>query len=120
MSHHCKSPVVFFLSATSVTQEGGEAELLGRPWMGSYHFAEIPLVMGTYSNYRGQSTAFETQLSETMQDLWLTFAKNPKDGLIAKGWPAVVVNGSAMTLGVDGVVTSTQRISVIDAECSSL
>lgn len=37
--------------------------------------------MGTDSDYRSNSTAFETQLSEKMQDLWLAFAQNPKTGL---------------------------------------
>lgn len=91
-----------------------------RPWIGSFHFAEIPLVTGTHPNYRGNSTAFEYKLSETMQDLWLAFAKDPTSGLTAKGWPQLTTDGSLLALGVKDVLRQVKKISAVDQVCASL
>ncbi|OMP84398.1 Para-nitrobenzyl esterase [Diplodia seriata] len=55
------------------------------PWMGAFHCSELPLVFGTHSNYRGNSTPFEYAVSERMQDLWLEFAKDPSS--FSQHWP---------------------------------
>lgn len=91
-----------------------------RPWVGSFHFAEIPLVTGTHPNYRGDSTAFEYKLGETMQDLWLAFAKDPSGGLSSKGWPELTTNGSLLALGVNNVLRQVRKIDIVDAVCASL
>lgn len=56
---------------------------------GVYHGSEVPLVFGTYGLYQdpifGGPTAEEARLSELMQDMWATFAKNPTGGPAA-GW----------------------------------
>ncbi|KAJ5594744.1 uncharacterized protein N7459_000952 [Penicillium hispanicum] len=90
------------------------------PWVGSFHFSEIPLVTGTHPNYRGNSTSFEYKLSETMQDLWLAFAKDPTGGLAAKGWPQLTANGSLLALGVNDVLRQVKKISAVDQLCASL
>ena len=91
-----------------------------RPWIGSFHFAEIPLVTGTHPNYRGNSTAFEYKLSETMQDLWLAFAKDPAGGLTSKGWPQLTTDGTLLALGVNDVLSQVKKISDIDHVCANL
>lgn len=56
-------------------------------WMGAYHSSELPLLMGTYGDFRGNGTDFERATSEAMQDFYLAFALDPEGGLEAKGWP---------------------------------
>ncbi|KAH7192829.1 Alpha/Beta hydrolase protein [Fusarium flagelliforme] len=48
------------------------------PWIGATHSAELPLLFGTHYEYRGNSTEYEWQVAQGMQDLWLSFAQNPK------------------------------------------
>ncbi|KAK5168218.1 uncharacterized protein LTR77_006787 [Saxophila tyrrhenica] len=59
-------------------------------WMGAYHSSELPLVFGTHPLYRGNSTAFEWSVSETMQGLWLSFAADPSKppSVPSFSWPA--------------------------------
>ena len=47
------------------------------PWIGATHSAELPLLFGTHYEYRGNSTAFEWDVSASMQALWLSFASDP-------------------------------------------
>ena len=52
---------------------------------GAYHASEIPIVWGTFGIYPGSSTQGEMRLSELVQNMWSTFAKNPMGGP-APGW----------------------------------
>ncbi|KAK2754874.1 hypothetical protein FQN54_006767 [Arachnomyces sp. PD_36] len=71
-----------------------------KPWMKAYHFSELPMIMGTHEIERGQSTDFQRQLSETMQDMWVAFARDPEKGLSAWGWQAASCEcSSPMVLG---------------------
>lgn len=86
-------------------------------WLGAYHFAEIPLIMGTHSVARGPSTELERTLSETMQDMWLAFGKNGGDGLEKATWnwrPAVSTDdgdaSNVMVFGRDGVVYKMEQL----------
>ncbi|KAJ5717924.1 hypothetical protein N7488_003570 [Penicillium malachiteum] len=55
-------------------------------WFGAFHGSELPLLFGTYGDYRGPPTAFETEVSDTMQDLWLAFARDGAKGVEELGW----------------------------------
>lgn len=55
--------------------------------MGAYHSAELPLIFGTDSLFRGLSTPEEEAVSEAMQDAWVALAKGGQAGLEATGWP---------------------------------
>lgn len=73
--------------------------------MKAYHFAELPMLMGTHEIERGSSTVFQRQLSEVMQDMWVDFARDPEEGLARWGWePASQGCFSAMVLGKDGIL----------------
>lgn len=56
-------------------------------WMGAYHSSELPLLFGTYGDFRGSGTDFEDKTSEIMQDYYLAFALDPESGLESAGWP---------------------------------
>ncbi|KAL6719032.1 Cocaine esterase [Lecanora helva] len=96
---------------------GNFSQISPLPWMGAYHFAEIPLITGTYANYRGPATPFERSVSEKMQDLWLAFADDPQNGLQKQGWGVVSANnsGSAIVFARGGKVAQMEEISVVDA-----
>ncbi|KLU89461.1 acetylcholinesterase [Magnaporthiopsis poae ATCC 64411] len=53
---------------------------------GAFHSADLPLFFGTHDIARGQSTPFEYELSNVMQDLYLAFIEDPAAGLTKKGW----------------------------------
>lgn len=55
-------------------------------WEGAYHSSDLPMVFGTHSIARSNSTSFEVAVSEEMQDFFLAFAEDPENGLPAKGW----------------------------------
>ncbi|KAL8693638.1 MAG: hypothetical protein Q9224_003715 [Gallowayella concinna] len=87
-----------------------------RPWMGAYHFAEIPLITGTYGDYRGVES-LEQQLSKKMQDLWLVFAKDAQKGLSNSGWEPYSAGGSAIVFGREGRLTQQELVSKLDSGC---
>ncbi|KAK8057627.1 hypothetical protein PG996_011564 [Apiospora saccharicola] len=60
------------------------------PFLGAYHESELPLIMGTHPLYRGNSTEFEYQVTNLMQDSWLTFVASSGDPATMSanvGWP---------------------------------
>lgn len=71
---------------------------------GVYHSSEIPLVFGTY---KGQADigASGDRLSELMQNMWATFARNPYGGP-APGWRHVNEDGFVQVIGGPGGLTS--------------
>lgn len=56
--------------------------------MKAYHFSELPMTMGTHEIERGPSTDFQRQLSATIQDMWVAFARDPEKGLARWEWQA--------------------------------
>lgn len=54
-----------------------------------------------------------------MQDMWLAFANDPREGLKRYNWTPYASNGTALVLGRDGVLAQPEAISTIDAGCST-
>jgi len=71
---------------------------------GAYHASEIPIVWGTYNVYGGDIGNSGRRLSELMQSMWATFAKNPMAGP-APGWNEVGDGGFVQVLGGAGGLT---------------
>ncbi|KAF9876665.1 carboxylesterase [Colletotrichum karsti] len=89
------------------------------PWLGAYHTAELPLVFGTHE-VDGPSTEFERRVSERMQDLYLQFVLDPKDGLKRAGWPASTTpleKSAIVELGGDGKVQQVINAGAMRDEC---
>lgn len=55
--------------------------------MGAYHSSELPMLFGTYGDFRGPGSKFEKSTSEVMQDFYLAFARDPENGPAKLGWP---------------------------------
>lgn len=57
------------------------------PWMGGYHSSELPAIFGTFGDFRGRGTPFQSTTSQVMQDMYLAFAEDPENGPAKLGWP---------------------------------
>ncbi|KAI1076456.1 Alpha/Beta hydrolase protein [Whalleya microplaca] len=66
---------------------GNFSNVSPRPWLGAYHTAELPMVFGTYNISGAPATNFQVRVSERMQDLYLAFARDPKNDLKELEWP---------------------------------
>lgn len=57
-------------------------------WLGAYHNAETPLIFGTYGllDHIADTTEFQVEVSESMQDHILAFARDPYNGPQKLGW----------------------------------
>ncbi|GKT51110.1 lipase 1 [Colletotrichum spaethianum] len=93
-----------------------------RPWMGAYHGSELPMIFGTHADFRGNSTAFEYELSHVMMDAYAAFVKDSTMGLDAIGWPAYTAESRMVrSYGENNNVTAGRRtLSAIEAECANL
>ncbi|KAG6355477.1 hypothetical protein INS49_003439 [Diaporthe citri] len=69
------------------------------PWMGAYHGAELPILMGTHPNFRGNSTPEEYATSQAFQNAYVAFARDPESGLAAQNWKHYATLGSEQVRG---------------------
>lgn len=58
----------------------------------------MPQVFGTRGEFRTAASKFEVETSNTMQDLWLAFAKDPQK---AEGWQ-LAKGGNMLRFGMAG------------------
>ncbi|KAF4914944.1 putative secreted lipase [Colletotrichum viniferum] len=96
-------------------------------WLGAYHNSETPLLFGTYDllDHIAPTTAFQVEVSRTMQDYVMTFAEDPYHGPQKKfGWEPQVINetngGFVLRLGAGE--KAVQRIDGVelDGVCQGL
>ncbi|KAL4905639.1 hypothetical protein BDW74DRAFT_185159 [Aspergillus multicolor] len=85
--------------------------------LGAYHASELPLLFGTYR--RANATAFQRELSATVQKAYADFAKSPASG---PGWGSVPVigvfgGGVRPGLGEERKALSTVDSAAIDVRC---
>ena len=80
----------------------------------------MPLVFGTHSIARSNSTALEIAVSEAMQDFWLAFAENPVKGLPGAGWEAYEPAGEAVLFGWEGKAVQPIKEADLEAPCDGL
>jgi carboxylesterase type B len=65
---------------------GNFSNIAPSAWLGAYHSSELPLLFGTFDNFRGQGPVLENQTSVAMQDAWVAFAKGGMTGIESTGW----------------------------------
>lgn len=99
--------------------DGNFTDLSPPGYPGAVHASELPLIFGTQGQYHGPSSAYEDLVSNRIQDLWLNFAKDPKDGLYRQGWGSYG-NGKAVLIGGTGTPVQEIEISELDSVCNSL
>ncbi|KAG6872310.1 hypothetical protein C0995_010961 [Termitomyces sp. Mi166 len=98
--------------------EGIFPDISTRSDLRAYHTAEIPLVFGTMT----APTDIEVALSKFIQSAWVTFARDPTQGLVSLGWPRYSPDTSTLALignskNQTGLILSSAEI--IDLPCNS-
>lgn len=89
--------------------------------MGAYHGSELPHIFGTHANFRGNSTAFQYEVSHAMQDTYLAFASDPESGLDGVSWPTYEGQGGDVRIFAEGgVVAQTGTTVDIEDQCAEL
>ncbi|KAL1890341.1 hypothetical protein Sste5346_008343 [Sporothrix stenoceras] len=99
---------------------GNFSNISPQPWIGASHSAELPLIFGTHWEYRGNSTEFEWQVSATLQELWLSFARNASAHPTASSftWPVYdATSNTTLYVAADNKVTQLVNGSLVDSLC---
>lgn len=86
--------------------------------MGAYHSSELPLLFGTYGDFRGASTSLETETSKAMKDAWVTFAASGEDGLRSIGWQQYQLGNASVRDFGHGVPVETINLAATEALCT--
>lgn len=88
-------------------------------WMGPYHGAELPILMGTHPNFRGNSSLEEYATSQAFQDAYVAFASDTENGLISQNWKhyTTLGSGEVRRFGKDGVPAEDASIASTEALC---
>ncbi|KAI4154055.1 MAG: hypothetical protein LQ340_001929 [Diploschistes diacapsis] len=97
---------------------GNFSNISPRPWMGAYHSAELPLLFGTFDNFRGTGPDLENQTSIALQDAWVAFAKDGVNGLEGTGWQPYQLGGADAREFGAGVAAQDTSLSSLEAQCN--
>ncbi|TVY49271.1 Cholinesterase [Lachnellula cervina] len=96
-------------------------------WLGAYHASDLPIVFGTYGLLDGiaNTTSFEVEVSQSMQDHVLAFVKDPFNGpQKTMGWNPLVASdpqgGDLIRFGADGKVSQHVDGVEVDGACEGL
>ena len=99
---------------------GNFSNISPRPWEGSYHSSELPMIFGTSGIAHGESTWLENALSAKMQDLWLAFISDPTHGLRTHGWLPYAPDGNAVEFGKEGTLMGSISIEKLESGCDGV
>jgi carboxylesterase type B len=87
-------------------------------WLGAFHSSELPLLFGTFDNFRGQGPALENQTSVAMQDAWVAFAKGGMSGIESTGWQEYEFLGETTVRDFgDGVAVKDVDLKYLENLC---
>lgn len=95
---------------------GNFSNVSPRTWLAAYHGSDLPLVFGTYAEFRGEGTELEGDTSVAMQDSWVEFARDPEAGLRGVGWRVYDVLGERHVVREFGDGVSVKDVSVAGTE----
>lgn len=85
-------------------------------WADAYHGSDLPMLFAThqdYTNGAGESTPFEFEVSEKMEDLLLTFVKDPVNGPEKKGWGSYA-DGKILRFAAGDQVVQAVSVDSVD------
>ncbi|KAL4896935.1 Alpha/Beta hydrolase protein [Aspergillus ambiguus] len=89
-------------------------------WLGAYHWSDLLMIFGTYSENVGQIPQLEVDTSASMQDYILAFLKDPSTVHLTAGWPLFDPNAPNGGLIVEfGKDTAVRNITgnYLDGAC---
>ncbi|KIX01040.1 uncharacterized protein Z518_10106 [Rhinocladiella mackenziei CBS 650.93] len=93
-------------------------------WLGAYHGSDTPIAFGTYGllDDIANTTSFEVEVSQSMQDHILAFVKDPYHGpQKTMGWMPLVASdphgGDLIRFGADGKVSQHVDGVEVDGVC---
>lgn len=96
-------------------------------WLGAYHGSDTPIVFGTYGllDHVANTTEFEVEVSQSVQDHILAFVKDPYSGAQTKlGWQPMVASdphgGDLIRFGANGKVSQHVDGVEVDGVCQGL
>ena len=105
------APVYRYLYAGNFTN------ISPKPFLGAYHEAELPLLFGTFEDFRGDATQLERDTSVAIQDSWLALAGGGVMGMQEVGWPRYTgLGGVVREFGGPSVIKDINT-SAMDATC---
>lgn len=96
--------------------DGNFSDISPPKYPGAYHGSELPLIFGTAGQYHGASSKYEDIVSTRLQDLWLEFAKDPREGLRNVGWNPYS-KGEAVLIGDAEAPLKLINVFEIDNVC---
>ncbi|KAH8664677.1 acetylcholinesterase [Xylariales sp. PMI_506] len=96
-------------------------------WLGAYHASDLPIIFGTYDLLDGiaNTTSFEVEVSQSMQDHVLAFASDPYNGpQKTVGWQPMVASdphgGDLIRFGADGKISQHVNGVEVDGVCQGI
>ena len=95
---------------------GNFSNVSPRPWMGPYHASDLPMIFGTHPDFRVNSTQFEFEVSNTMEEYLFAFMKDPINGPVSVGWKSYA-DGGMLRFGADGKVVQNVGVNAVDGAC---
>jgi acetylcholinesterase len=92
------------------------------PWMGAFHSSDLVMLFGSYTDGEGPvKEPLEATTSEKMEDLVLSFVKDPYNGPPALGWPhfntSAKNGGTMLRFGADGKAVQEVNANKVQAVC---
>lgn len=104
------------LTAFRYVYHGNFTNVSPAQWMGPYHGAELPILMGTHPNFRGNSTPEEYATSHAFQDAYVAFARDPENGLVGQNWKPYATLGSEEVRGFGRDRVPAEDVSIASTE----
>lgn len=97
---------------------GNFSNISPRSWEGAYHCAELPMIMGTFNNYRGAGSDLEDATSIAMQDAYLAFATHGIKGLSRENWqPYLELGQPTVRAFGDGTSAKNVNLTYLEGLC---
>jgi carboxylesterase type B len=98
---------------------GNWTNIAPQGWLGAYHSSELPMLFGTYNNFRGVGPALETETSVAMQDAWVAFTRDGMQGIESTGWLEYEKLGEQAVRNFgDGVAAKDSSLQHLEGLCS--
>ncbi|KAK3319129.1 Alpha/Beta hydrolase protein [Apodospora peruviana] len=103
--------------------QGNITSVAPQDYLGAYHSSELPMIFGTFDNFRSQDDLTENgrhaaATSRAMQDAWLAFATSGSAGMSAVDWSRYVPGGNVRIFGYDDVPAMSGSLKSTEQLCS--